>query len=134
MDLSDALGFAATHHRAVLVTRRATGGVQTSPVNAGVLDAHVVISSRAPLAKVKNLRRDPTASVLVITDSFYGPWVQIDGRAAIVDQPEALPLLDDVYRCIAGEHPDWAEYRDAMIRDERVVIRIAPERAGGQRA
>lgn len=131
MQISDALVFAADHHQSVLTTRRQSGGVQMSPVSSGVLDGTLVISSRAPLAKVRNLRRDPAASLLVQSNEFYGSWVQIDGTATIVDQPEALPLLDDVYRCIAGEHPDWDDYRAAMIRDERVVIRIRPERAAG---
>src|SRR5664279_2785505 len=74
---------------------------------------------------------DPQVSVLIFTRGFFGSWVQIDGRAEIVDQPEALDLLVTVYRAIAGEHPDWDEYREAMIRDERVVIRIHPERASG---
>ncbi len=132
MDITAALAFAAQHHRAVLTTRRASGDLQSSPVNSGVLDGAVVVSSRAMLAKVVNLRRDPRASLLVFTDAFYGSWVQIDGRAEIVDQPAALPLLDEVYRTIAGEHPDWADYRAAMIRDRRVVIRVHPERASGQ--
>lgn len=106
--------------------------MQMSPVNAGVLDGAVVISTRAMLAKVANLRRDPAASVLVFTDGFYGSWVQMDGTAQIVDQPEALPLLDEVYRVISGEHPDWADYRAAMIRDRRVVLRIRPDRASGE--
>jgi hypothetical protein len=70
--------------------------------------------------------------VVVFTDGFYGSWVQIDGSAEIVDQPAALPLLDEVYRVIAGEHPDWDDYRAAMIRDRRVVVRIMPERASGE--
>jgi PPOX class probable F420-dependent enzyme len=131
MEISDALAFASTNHQAVLTTRRKSGGVQMSPINVGVLDGALVISSRAPLAKVRNLRRDPAASLLVQNTAFYGSWVQIDGTATIVDQPEALPLLDEVYRCIAGEHPDWDDYRAAMIRDERVVIRIRPEHAAG---
>ncbi|SRR5690606_26665748 len=131
MEISDALAFAAANHRSVLATRKRSGGVQMSPVNSGVLDGELVISSRAPLAKVRNLRANPSASLLVQNDGFYGAWVQIDGTATIVDQPEALPLLDDVYRCIAGEHPDWDDYRAAMIRDQRVVIRIKPERAAG---
>ena len=81
---------------------------------------------------MRNLRRDPAVSVLIFTKEFFGSWVQIDGRAEIVDQPAALDLLETVYRTIAGEHPDWNEYRQAMIRDERVVIRIHPERASGQ--
>lgn len=97
-----------------------------SAVNAGVVDGVVCISSRAPLAKVRNIRRDPTVSLLVLKEEFYGGWVQIDGTAEIVDQPEALDLLVDVFRSIRGEHPDWDDYRAAMIRDQRVVIRVIP--------
>jgi PPOX class probable F420-dependent enzyme len=131
MDLSDALAFLGNHDRTVLTTRRKDGRPQMSPVNSGVIDGVVCISSRAPLAKVHNIRRDPEVSMLVFTKGFFGSWVQIDGRAEIVDQPAALDLLVTVYRTIAGEHPDWDEYRRAMIRDERVVIRIIPERASG---
>lgn len=132
MQLQNALDFLAENSHAVLATRRSGGGLQMSPVNAGVLGGSVVISSRAMLAKVRNLRRDPAGSVLVFTDGFYGPWVQLDGTVEIVDQPAALPLLDEVYRAISGEHPDWDDYRAAMIRDRRVVIRLHPERASGQ--
>jgi PPOX class probable F420-dependent enzyme len=134
MQIDDALTFLAANHRAVLATRREDDRPQLSPVNAGVLAGAVVISSRAMLAKVGNLRRRPEASVLVLNDGFYGPWVQLDGPAEVLDQtdPGTLDLLEDVYRAIAGEHPDWADYRAAMIRDERVVIRIRPTRASGQ--
>lgn len=132
MDLADALSFASSHDRTVLATRRADGRPQMSPVNSGVVDGSICISSRAPLAKVRNIRRDPVVSVLIFTEQFFGSWVQIDGHAEIVDQPAALDLLDTVYRTIRGEHPDWADYRRAMIRDERVVISVRPERASGQ--
>ncbi len=131
MEVDNALIFITTHSRSVLATRRKNGLVQMSPVNAGVVDGAVCISSRAPLAKVRNIRRHPQVSVLVFTEQFYGSWVQIDGRAEIVDQPEALDLLETVYRAIAGEHPNWTEYRQAMIRDQRVVIRVRPEHASG---
>ena len=131
MQPDNALIFIAKNSRAVLATLRKDGRPQMSPVNAGVVDGTLCVSSRAPLAKVRNIRRDPRVSVLVLTDEFYGSWVQVDGRAEIVDQPEALELLDTVYRSINGEHPDWDEYREAMIRDERVVIRVFPERASG---
>jgi PPOX class probable F420-dependent enzyme len=133
MDVAAGLEFLTTHHRAVLATRRVDGGTQLSPVNAGVVDGDVVISSRAMLAKVANLRRHPPASVLVLNDGFYGQWVQLDGPAEIVDQSaeDTLDLLVEVYRAIAGEHPDWDDYRAAMVRDERVVIRIRPQRAAG---
>ncbi len=134
MQLQLALDFLSDHHRAVLGTRRIDGRSQLSPVNAGLLDGAVVISSRAHLAKVANLRRQPEASLLVLNDAFYGSWVQIDGRAEIVDQSAVgtLDLLEEVYRAIAGEHPDWNDYRAAMVRDERVVIRIHPQRASGE--
>ncbi len=126
-----ALFFIAENSRSVLSTVRSDGRPQMSPVNAGVLAGAVCISSRAPLAKVRNIRRDGRVSLLSFTDKFYGSWVQIDGTATIVDQPEALDMLVEVYRAISGEHPDWDDYRAAMIRDERVVIRITPERASG---
>lgn len=130
----EALEFISTNSHAVLVTRRRGGSLQMSPLNAGVLDGRVVISSRTMLAKVRNIRRDPAVSLLVMNDRFYGRWVQVDGTAEIIDQsqPGTVDLLVDVYRAIAGEHPDWDEYREAMIKDERVVIRIRPERASGQ--
>ncbi len=129
MDLNDAVEFVRHHDRTVLATRRRGGGPQMSAVNAGVLDGLICISSRAPLAKVRNVPRDPAVSLLVLKEQFYGGWVQIDGTAEIVDQPQALELLVEVYRSIRGEHPDWDDYRAAMIRDERVVIRVRPERA-----
>jgi len=134
MELQEALDFVRTHDRTVLSTRRRDGRPQMSLVNAGLVDGLVCISSRGPLAKVRNIRRDPEVSVLIFTDAFFGSWVQIDGRAEIVDQPAALDLLVTVYRAIAGEHPDWDDYRAAMIRDERVVIRVHPERASGRTA
>ncbi len=132
MEIDDALTFLSNNDRTVLATRRRDGSLQMSPVNSGVVDGKVVISSRNGLAKVANLRRDPAVSLLVFTDGFFGPWVQVDGQAEIVDQPEALEVLDRVYRAIAGEHPDWADYRRAMIADRRVVISITPDRASGQ--
>jgi PPOX class probable F420-dependent enzyme len=129
VEISDAIDFVRTHDRTVLSTRRKDGSPQMSAVNAGVVDGLICISSRAMLAKVRNLRRDPRVSLLALMEGFYGGWVQIDGTAEIVDQPAALDLLVDVYRAIRGEHPDWNEYREAMVRDERVVIRVTPARA-----
>ena len=128
MEITDALDFVRHHDRTVLATR-SRGHPQMSAVNSGVVDERVCISSRAPLAKVRNIRRDPAVSLLILKEEFYGGWVQIDGTAEIVDQPAAVDLLVDVFRAIRGEHPDWDEYREAMIRDERVVIRVTPTRA-----
>ncbi len=133
--IEQALEFVADNSHTVLVTRRQDDSLQMSPVNSGVLDGAIVISSRLPLVKVRNLRRNPTASVLVMTERFYGSWVQVDGTAEIIDQtrPGTVDMLVQVYRAIGGEHPDWDEYRAAMVADQRVVIRIHPERAAGER-
>jgi PPOX class probable F420-dependent enzyme len=133
--IEQALEFVADNSHTVLVTRRQDDSLQMSPVNSGVLDGAIVISSRLPLVKVRNLRRNPAASVLVMTERFYGSWVQVDGTAEIIDQtrPGTVDMLVEVYRAIGGEHPDWDEYRAAMVADQRVVIRIRPERAAGER-
>ena len=70
----------------------------------------------------------------VITDGFYGEWVQVDGRASVVSLPDALDGLVDYYRRVAGEHPDWDDYRNAMERERRVLVRIELERAGPTRS
>jgi PPOX class probable F420-dependent enzyme len=131
MNLDEAREFIRTNHRAVLAATRRDGRPQLTPVTV-VVDAQgrAVISSVGGTVKVRNLRRDPYASLLVMNDGFYGDFVQVEGTVEIVEQPEALDLLDDYYRRAAGEHPDWAEYREAMIRDRRVVIRIDLVRAG----
>jgi PPOX class probable F420-dependent enzyme len=131
MDISRAQEFLRTHHRAVLATYRRTGGLQMAPVLT-VADAQgrVVISSRETTVKVRNLRRDPRATLLVLSDRFFGDWVRVEGIAEIVSLPEAMELLVDYYRRASGEHPDWADYRSAMVRDQRVIVRFAIERAG----
>ncbi len=135
MDIDEARDFIRTHHRAVLATRRADGRPQMSPVAVAVDDqGRVAISSRETAMKVKNLRRDPAASVCVINDGFYGEWCQIDGPAEVVSLPEAMELLVDYYRTVAGEHPDWDDYRAAMERERRVLVRITIERAGPSRS
>src|SRR5918996_3504447 len=131
MDADEAREFIRKNHRAVLCTYRSDGSPQMSPVAADVdPDGMVVISSRETAMKVKNLRRDPRASVLVLTDGWWGPWVQVDGRAAIVSLPEAMEGLVEYYRRVAGEHPDWDEYRAAMERERRVLLRISVDRVG----
>jgi PPOX class probable F420-dependent enzyme len=110
---------------------RKDGRPQLSPVTATVdADGRVIISTRTGAMKTRNLRRDPHASLSAFTDAFYGPWVQVEGTAEIVELPDAMELLVDYYRRVSGEHPDWDDYRAAMARDQRVLIRFAIERAG----
>jgi PPOX class probable F420-dependent enzyme len=131
MTPEEARVFIAANHRAVLVTRREAGGVQTSPITIGIDgEGYAVISSRETAYKTRNLRRDPLATVCVFSDAFFGPWVQIEGRVQIVALPEAMDGLIDYYRRISGEHPDWDDYRRAMQRDRRVLIKVPIERAG----
>jgi PPOX class probable F420-dependent enzyme len=124
------IGFVGEHHRAVLSTRRRDDSPQMSPVACGVQDGQVVISSRETAMKVKNLRRDPRASLCVFTDGFFGDWVQLDGVASIQSLPQAMEPLVEYFRSLSGEHPDWDEYRAAMERERRLLIRITVERAG----
>jgi PPOX class probable F420-dependent enzyme len=108
-----------------MITRRSAGGLQTSPVTVGIdRDGKVVISSRETAYKVRNLRRQPTATLCIFTDNFFGPWVQIDGTVQIVPLPEAMDGLIDHYRRISGEHPDWDDYPRAMVAQRRVLIRL----------
>ena len=131
MDPDLARAFLGKHHRAVLATSRADGRPQLSPVTCALdSDGRVVISTRETAVKTKNLRRDPRASLCVFTDRFFGDWVQVDGIAEVISLPAAMELLVDYYRTVAGEHPDWDDYRAAMRRDRRVIVRIGITRAG----
>ncbi len=125
MTPEEARVFVAHNHNAVLITPRRDGGVQTSPITVGVGDDGVVISSRETAYKTRNIRRDPNVTLCVFTEAFFGPWIQIDGRAEIVSLPEAMEGLVEYYRRIRGEHPDWDEYRRAMRADDRVLIKVS---------
>jgi PPOX class probable F420-dependent enzyme len=127
MTLDEKLEYLQSHHHAVLVTRRADGRLQTSPIVCGVADRQVVISVTEDRAKTRNARRDPRVTLCAMSDEFYGPWVQLDGTAEVVDLPEAMDGLVELYRSISGEHPDWDEYRAAMVADRRCLLRITPE-------
>ena len=131
MRASDARAFIATHHRAVLATQRGDGLPQLSPVLCAVDDGgRVIISTRETAVKTRNLRRNPHASLCVFSDGFFGEWIQVEGTAEVVSLPGAMDLLVDYYRRTAGEHPDWADYRAAMERDRRVIVRVSIDRAG----
>lgn len=133
MERDDALGFAETHHRGVLITRKRNGDPQTSLVLAGVDgEGRVIVSSRETSFKVRNLRRDPRATLCLFSDQFFGPWLQIDGTVEILSLPEAMEPLVDYYRRISGEHPNWEDYRAAMEAEQRVLIRVSVEQVGPQ--
>jgi len=134
MDLDKARDFLRTNHRAVLSTLRSDGAPQLSPVTVGIdEEGYAIISTRETAYKVKNLRRDPRAWICVLTDQFFGQWIQAEGAVEIVSLPEAMDGLVYYYRSISGEHPDWDDYRAAMVRDQRCLIRIRLDRAGPDR-
>jgi PPOX class probable F420-dependent enzyme len=131
MDVEQAREFLEQHHRGVLATARRGGGTQMSPVVATVDgDGRVIVSTRETAVKTTNLRRDPRTWLCVFTDDFFGPWIRVDGRAAIVSLPDAMEPLVDYYRRVAGEHDDWDEYREAMRSERRVLVRITIEEVG----
>jgi PPOX class probable F420-dependent enzyme len=93
-------------------------------------DGRIVVATYPERAKVRNARRDPRVSVLVLSDEFGGEWVQVSGTAEVLDLPEALEPLVDYFRSISGEHPDWSEYRDAMQRQGKSLVRVTLDRWG----
>jgi PPOX class probable F420-dependent enzyme len=131
MDLDDALDFLSDHHHALLATMRPDGMPQLSPVTVALDEQRrVVVSTRETAVKTRHLRRDPRASLCVLSDGFFGPFVQIEGTAEVVSLPDAMEGLVAYYRAAAGEHPDWEAYRAAMVAERRVLIRVTPTRVG----
>ncbi|MEV3982542.1 PPOX class F420-dependent oxidoreductase [Nonomuraea sp. NPDC050227] len=131
VDLPELLDFLRPRHHGLLSTTRADGRPQLSPVSCGVDDeGRIVVSTYPGRAKAANARRDERVSMCVLSDDWDGPYVQVDGRGEVLDMPEALDALVDYYRCIAGEHPDWEEYRQAMRRQNKSLIRITIDRWG----
>lgn len=126
------LEFIGPRHHAIVITARADGRPQASPVTCGVDgEGRIVIATYPERAKARNARRDPArVSVLFLSDDFGGPWVQVDGTAEVLDVPEAVEPLVDYYRSISGEHPDWAEYREAMVKQAKSLLRVTPQRWG----
>ena len=133
-------GFAellGAQHRGVLVTLRKDGWPQLSNVTYG-WDAQqqtIRISTTEDRAKTANLRRDPRASFHVTTGDFWS-YAVVDGPAELSavardTHDAAVEELVELYRFIQGEHPDWDDFRAAMVRDRRLVIRIRAEHAYG---
>jgi PPOX class probable F420-dependent enzyme len=131
MDLEKAREFLRHNHRAILLTRHGDGRPQMSPIAVGVdAEGKLVVSTRETAAKTRIVRADPRVAICAFTDGFYGEWIQVEGEAEVISLPEAMDHLVDYYRGISGEHPDWDDYRTAMVRERRVILRITPTRAG----
>ncbi|GAA2361672.1 TIGR03618 family F420-dependent PPOX class oxidoreductase [Saccharopolyspora halophila] len=125
VDREALLEFLRPRHKGVLVTTRSNGQPQMSPLTCGIdPEGRIVISTYPERAKTRNLRRNPQSSICVVSDEWNGPWVQVDGTATVLDMPDALDGLVEYFRCISGEHPDWDEYRQAMVKQDKSLIRI----------
>jgi PPOX class probable F420-dependent enzyme len=125
------LDFLRPRHHAILLTTRRDGRPQASPVSCGVdADGRIVVSTYPARAKTRNAERDPRVSVLVLSDDWNDAWVQVDGSAEVLHLPEALEPLVDYYRSISGEHPDWDEYREAMTRQGKSLVRVTVQSWG----
>ena len=131
MDIDEAIEYVRAQHNAVLATLKKDGTPQLSPVTAGVdSDGRVVISTRQAAYKVRHIRRDPRVWLCAFPDGFYGRWAQLDGTAEILELPDAMEGLIRYYQDISGDHPDWNDYRAAMEREQRVLLRVTVTRAG----
>jgi PPOX class probable F420-dependent enzyme len=131
VDIGRATSFLSSHPRAILATTRSDGRPQLSPVVVAVDDVgRVLVSTRETAVKAKNLARDPRVSLCGITNAFFGEWIQAEGDAELIRLPDAMPILEEYYRRISGEHPDWDDYRAAMTREKRLIVRITIDRAG----
>ena len=123
--------FIKVRHHAIVITTRKDGGPQASPVTCGVdAEGRIVVATYPERAKTRNARRNEQVSVLVLSDDFGGAWVQVDGTAEVLDVPEAVEPLMEYFRSISGEHPDWDEYRQAMVRQGKSLLRVTPARWG----
>ena len=131
MSRDELLDFIRPRHQAIVITTRAGGRPQASPVTCGVdAEGRIVVSTYPERAKARNARRNRQVSVLFLSDDFGGAWVQVDGDAEVIDMPEAADALVDYYRAIAGEHPDWDDYRQAMVRQDKSLLRVTPREWG----
>jgi PPOX class probable F420-dependent enzyme len=131
VDRDGLVAFLRPRHHVILLTQRGDGGWQGSPVSAGVdADGRIVISTYPERAKAANVARHGKASVIALSDEWNGPWVQVDGDAELITLPDAVEPLVEYYRSISGEHPDWNEYREAMVKQGKALIRITPTRWG----
>ena len=130
MEIEKGLNYVRDNSRAVLATRRRDGSPQMSPVNIAVVDEEIIMSTREPAIKTWNMRRDPISWLCVFPDKWLGRWVQLQCRAEIVSLPDAMDLLVSYYRTLSGEHPDWDDYKRAMVEDQRCIIKFEIEAAG----
>ena len=130
MEPAEGLEYARTNSRAVMLTTRAGGAPAMAPVTVAVVDDQLIMSTRETAYKVRHLRDSPNTSLCIFPDKWLGRWVQVNCQAEVISLPDAMDQLVDYYRTLQGEHPDWDDYRRAMIDDKRCVVRFEILSAG----
>ncbi len=122
MEIADGLDYVRNNSRAVILTTRANGAPALAPVTVAVVDERLIMSTRETAYKVGHLRRHPDTSLCVFPDKWLGRWVQLNCRATVTSLPDAMETLVEYYRTLRGEHPDWDDYRRAMVDDQRCIV------------
>jgi PPOX class probable F420-dependent enzyme len=136
MDLDAALAFVRDHRNGVLLTLKRDGRPQSSNIVYTVSDdGRIRVSVTADRAKTRNLRRDPRVSLHVNADDFWS-YVVVEADAelspvAAAPDDATVDELVEMYQALQGEHPDWDDYRRAMVADGRLVLTIRPAHAYG---
>ncbi|PUA81266.1 PPOX class F420-dependent oxidoreductase [Nocardioides currus] len=127
VQLDELLDFVRPRHRMLLITQRHDGSPQASPVTGGVDDdGRIVIATYPQRAKTRNARKRGEVSVVVLSDEWDDAWVQVDGTAEVIDAVDDVEPFVEYFRNIAGEHSDWDEYRAAMVKQGKSLVRITP--------
>lgn len=134
MEIADAQEFLKQNHRGVLVARKKDGSLQMALVSPTIdADGKVIITSRDSTYKVKNIRRNPQISLLVFGEQFNGSkYIQIEGKAEIIEHPRAMDIVLDWHRQIRGEPADWEEVRKKTLAEGRIAMRVTIEKVGPQ--
>ncbi len=131
VDRDGLVEFIRPRHHVILTTTRSNGSAQLSPVTAGIDTlGRVVIATYPERAKTTNARRHPAGAALFLSDEWNGPWVNVAGQLEVLDLPDALEPLVAYYQSIAGEHPDWNDYRNAMVDQGKCLLRLTIETWG----
>ena len=131
VDHAGLVEFIRPRHRVILLTPREDGGWQGSPVTAGVdAQGRIVVATYPERAKAVNVAKHGKAAAIVLSDDFGGPWVQVEGDAELLTLPDAVEPLVEYFRSVAGEHPDWDDYRAAMTTQGKALIRLTATRWG----
>ena len=134
MEIADAQEFLRHNHHGVLVARKRDGSLQMTLVSPVIGDdGTVTITARESTYKVKNIRRNPQVSLLVYGEKFNGSnYIQVDGKAEVIAQPQAMDIVLAWHRQIRGEPASWDEIRKKTLAEGRIAIRLTIEKVGPQ--